>query len=33
MTPPHEIIVLAGLIAIPAVRIMTAILRRFTDSK
>ena len=33
MTPPHEIIVLAGLIAIPAVRIMAAMLRRITGTK
>ena len=32
MTPPHEIIVLAGLNAIPAVRISAAILRRITGN-
>ena len=32
MTPPHEIIVLAGIIAIPAVRILAVILRRITGN-
>lgn len=32
MTSPHEIVVLAGLNAIPAVRISAAILRRITGN-